>query len=41
LAIFDDGFGNSITVPETFRNTLALAVLGSQCIGCKHCHLLT
>jgi len=40
FAIFDDGFGNSITVPQAFRSTVAVAVLGSRCVGCKHCHLL-
>lgn len=40
LPIFDDGFGNPVTIPTRFEDAVRQAILGCQCIGCSHTHLL-
>lgn len=39
-AVFDDGFGKPVSVPQLFNKAVSQALLGSFCVGCKHCHFL-
>lgn len=40
LPVFDDGFGNPISIPPRFEWAARSAILGACCNGCKHTHLL-
>lgn len=40
LPIFDDGFGNPVTIPTRLEEVAKRAISGCRCIGCNHAHLL-